>query len=126
MNTHATLAQYNDARICANVQRQLTADGAVIEVTWYRAYRELKNGGLVALDVSFAVTNTDAVFLPAKWFKLSNEEALQIVGTLGIPVLVDEGAVFIDIRHAEKLCDNPISLRIFDVFRDIVLLRYRP
>lgn len=126
MNTHATLAQYNDARICANVQRQLAANGTVMEVTWYRAYRELKNGGLVALDVSFAVTNTDAVLLPAKWFKLSDEQALQRTRALEIPVLVDQGAVFIDIRHAEKLCDNPISLRIFEMFRDIVLLRYRP
>ncbi len=126
MNTHPDLAQYNDARICANVQRRLTANGAVIEVTWYRAYRELNNGGLVALDVSFAVTNTDAVLLPAKWFKLTDEQALESAVALDIPVLVDAGTVFLDIRHAKKLCDNPISLRIFEVFRLSVLLRYRP
>ncbi len=126
MNTQTDLAQYNDARIYATLQRRLAVNGNDIEVTWYRMFRELKNGGLVALDVSFAVTNKDAVLLPAKWFKLTDEQALQSAAALDIPMLVDAGAVFLDIRHAKKLCDNPISLRIFEVFRLSVLLRYGP
>ena len=95
------------------------------EVTYYRAYRHFPNGGMVAVDFCFALTDTGGVLLPARKLGISDDEALQFADDPEAPGFVEWDTVFIDTRHAAKLLSNPLALAAIEVFRLSVLLSYR-
>jgi hypothetical protein len=96
------------------------------EVTYYRAYRYLKNGGMIAVDLCFGLTDTGGVLLPARKLGISDADALKFANDPDAPGFVEWNTVFIDTRQAAKLLNDPAAIAALQLFRFTVLSRYRP
>ena len=72
----------------------------MLEVKFYREFRSLKNGGLIATGLRCGVTSGGRLLMPAKKLGLSDSEALSCAGDPTKPVMWVDDILYIDIEHA--------------------------
>ena len=84
----------------------------MVDVKFYRPFRELKNGGCVSSNMRIGVSNCGAVFVPAKALDISDGEALAS-GT----VVILEDTVFIDLDEAIRILPNPAIKQCLQVLK---------
>lgn len=97
----------------------------LIEVTYYRAFRLLKNGGMVAIDFRVGVTNTGAMLFPAEPLGLTDEQARNFGGNPERPVILENGVFYVDVRHAIDTHPHPVGAQCLEIVRQQVLRRVR-
>jgi hypothetical protein len=94
-------------------------------VTYFRAWRDLKNGGTVALDLCFGITNDGEVLLPTKKLGLTDSEVRELkMIQPDAPVFEENGAFFIGAKYAAYICEDPESIAGLEFLRAHLLSTY--
>lgn len=95
----------------------------LLEVKFFRAFRELKNGGLVSSGLRIGVTHTGILLVPAREVGISDAQALRFAGNPDSPVLIEGDTVFIDIQHAIDFHPEPANKACLERIRANTLKR---
>jgi hypothetical protein len=94
------------------------------EVSYYRAFRVFKNGGMVAMDLNFGISSVGHVLVPAMHLGISDSDTVAFAGNPDMPVVIQNDTIFIDIRHAINFFESPAIKQGLETVRKAVLLKF--
>jgi hypothetical protein len=96
-------------------------------ITYFRAWRDLKNGGTIALPLRFGISKQGELLLPAKNLSFTDDEVRELIAVdPNAPVFRDGDKFFMEAKYAARFCEDPVPFSAFEFLRSYLLSNHTP